>query len=244
MKFLIISILLLAFLMLLLEAFFPRQRYNLIHSWWLRAMAMNACQLFISFVTGTYIDRYLSHFTIFNLNLPAYLQVILGYFVITFVYYWWHRLRHIGIFWDIFHQIHHSPSRLELLTAFYKHPLEIMADGLLTSFILYVLLGMSPALGTSVIAITAVAELFYHWNIKTPYWLGFIIQRPESHCIHHQRGRHHYNYSDLPIWDILFGTFYNPRETKFTCGFKQEKELKLGQMLLFKNVNGVVKNEK
>ena len=30
-------------------------------------------------------------------------------------------------------------------------------------------------------AITGVAELIYHCNIRTPYWLGFIFQRPESH---------------------------------------------------------------
>lgn len=36
------------------------------------------------------------------------------------------------------------------------------------------------------IALTGIAELIYHWNINTPYWLGFIFQRPESHRIHHQ----------------------------------------------------------
>ena len=55
--------------------------------------------------------------------------------------------------------------------------------------------------------LTGIAELFYHWNVRTPHWLGYFVQRPESHCVHHQRGRHRNNYSDLPLWDIAFGTF-------------------------------------
>ena len=54
------------------------------------------------------------------------------------------------------------------------------------------------------------AELLYHWNVSTPAWLGYLIQRPESHCVHHQHGLHRYNYADLPVWDMLFGTFRNP----------------------------------
>nr|MCH9764589.1 sterol desaturase family protein [Alphaproteobacteria bacterium] len=80
--------------------------------------------------------------------------------------------------------------------------------------------------------LTGLAELFYHWNIKTPYWLGFVVQRPESHCVHHQMGWHAQNYSDLPIWDMLFGTFHNPRTFDRSCGFEGNKELQLGEMLL------------
>jgi hypothetical protein len=31
-------------------------------------------------------------------------------------------------FWLIFHQLHHSPSRIEAVTSFYKHPIEILKD--------------------------------------------------------------------------------------------------------------------
>jgi hypothetical protein len=74
-------------------------------------------------------------------------------------------------------------------------------------------------------------ELFYHWNIRTPYWLGFLIQRPESHLVHHQEGLHTYNFSDLPLWDILFGTFRNPREWNARCGFANDREEHLFQLL-------------
>ncbi|NJN40561.1 MAG: hypothetical protein HC807_06620, partial [Gammaproteobacteria bacterium] len=81
------------------------------------------------------------------------------------------------------------------------------------------------------------AELFYHWNVPTPYWIGYIIQRPESHCVHHQMHKHTSNFGDLPVWDILFGTFDNPRKFDAQCGFKDNRELKLGAMLLGEDVN-------
>jgi hypothetical protein len=36
-----------------------------------------------------------------------------------------------------------------------------------------------------------------HANIRTPRWLGYLIQRPESHGVHYGRGIHRCNYSDL-----------------------------------------------
>jgi sterol desaturase/sphingolipid hydroxylase (fatty acid hydroxylase superfamily) len=85
--------------------------------------------------------------------------------------------------------------------------------------------------------ISSVAEFFYHVNIKTPQWLGYIIQRPEMHKVHHQRGRHYYNFADLPIWDMAFGTFRNPKEFTAKCGFSKNREELFVKMLTFQNVN-------
>ena len=83
---------------------------------------------------------------------------------------------------------------------------------------------------------TGIAELFYHWNINTPHCVGYLIQRPESHLVHHQDGLHAYNYADLPLWDIMFGTFRNPREWNERCGFG-DRERRLSEMLIGKDVN-------
>lgn len=61
--------------------------------------------------------------------------------------------------------------------------------------------------------------MFQHANIRTPRWLGYLIQRPESHAVHHGRGIHRYNYADLPLWDIIFGTFRNPETATGEVGF-------------------------
>jgi sterol desaturase/sphingolipid hydroxylase (fatty acid hydroxylase superfamily) len=148
------------------------------------------------------------------------------------VYYWWHRARHESeLLWRWLHQVHHSPARIEVLTSFYKHPFELLLNGVLSSVVLHVLAGLTPATASIVVAITGIAELIYHWNVRTPYWLGFVFQRPESHRRHHERGLHRNNYSDLPLWDMLFGTFDNPRATPATCGFGDAAENQLLRML-------------
>jgi sterol desaturase/sphingolipid hydroxylase (fatty acid hydroxylase superfamily) len=45
-----------------------------------------------------------------------------------------------------------------------------------------------------------------------PHWLGYAIQRPEAHY-RHRAGYPARNYASLALWDILFGTFDNPRRT-------------------------------
>ena len=63
------------------------------------------------------------------------------YFVATFVFYWWHRWRHeVPILWRWLHQLHHSPQRIEVITSFYKHPLEIAVNSVLSTAIVFVLL--------------------------------------------------------------------------------------------------------
>jgi sterol desaturase/sphingolipid hydroxylase (fatty acid hydroxylase superfamily) len=157
---------------------------------------------------------------------------IVGYLAITFVFYWWHRWRHeFSFLWRWFHQVHHSPQRIEVITSFYKHPFEVIANSVLSSGIVYLLVGLSPAAAVGAVLLSGLAELFYHWNVCTPYRLGLFFQRPESHCVHHQDGLHSYNFADLPLWDMLFGTFHNPRHWQARCGFGSDGEHRLFEML-------------
>lgn len=82
--------------------------------------------------------------------------------------------------------------------------------------------------------------IFQHANLRTPRWLGYFIQRPESHAIHHQRGVHAFNYADLPLWDMVFGTFHNPevgRQQKPLQGFYDGASARIGSMLMFRDVS-------
>lgn len=226
--------------LLLLEIAFPGRRWSPVAGWWMRAIGLNVIQAAIVFVAGLTWDRWLQGISLWSFE-PTLGQVggaIAGYLVITFIYYWWHRARHdVPILWRILHQVHHSAQRIELLTSFYKHPIEIALNSFLSAAILYLLCGLSPEGATLAMVITGLAELFYHWNIRTPYWLGFIIQRPESHCIHHRRYWHRQNFSDLPLWDMLFGTFHNPKDVKARCGFEPAQEQRLMEMLRGVDVN-------
>ena len=125
--------------------------------------------------------------------------------------------------WVIFHQVHHSPARIEAMTAFYKHPVEILADSALAALVLYPLLGctLEGALWFNFFA--ASGELFYHSNIRTPRWLKYFIQTPELHSIHHQLDVHHYNFADLPLWDRLFRTYRDAGTFAARCGFPPQQ---------------------
>lgn len=223
-----------AVLLVLLERSKPGARQPHVPGWLARVALLNAFQIGVVYIGVISWDRWLPQLRLWNgAALGMLLGAALGYFVVTFVYYWWHRARHeVSWLWRWFHQVHHSPQRIEVITSFYKHPFELLANGFLSSAILYVLVGLPASTASIVVAITGVAELIYHCNIRTPYWLGFIFQRPESHRRHHETGHHRHNFSDLPLWDMLFGTFDNPRENPTACGFRGTRETQLLRMLL------------
>ncbi|MAM38027.1 MAG: desaturase [Altererythrobacter sp.] len=229
-----------AIVMMLIELVAPGRPWVSVRGWWLRALLLNGFQVAMVFVAGITWDVWLDGISLFDSQalFGFYGSVAFGYLTVTFIYYWWHRARHaLPFLWRWFHQLHHSPQRLEIITSFYKHPVEIAANSVLSSLIIYVLCGLRPEAGVLVVLITGLAELFYHWNVRTPYWLGFVFQRPESHCIHHGKNWHSQNYSDLPVWDMLFGTFHNPRNFEGECGFAESHELRLGDMLLGRDVH-------
>lgn len=206
--------------------------------WYGRAIAINFCQLAISVATNGlwfWLFAGTSMFKFAELNSPV-IEGFIGWFVGTFAFYWWHRLRHAPGFWRVFHQIHHSPTRIEALTAFYKHPIEIFADAGFAAIILYPMLGYSINGAMWFNFFAATGEFVYHSNFKSPRWLKYFIQSPELHSVHHERDVHTYNFSDLPIWDRLFGTYRDTDSFVANCGFPHSNERKLGRMLLLKDV--------
>jgi sterol desaturase/sphingolipid hydroxylase (fatty acid hydroxylase superfamily) len=224
----------------ILERVLPGRPLPHSRNWYLRALLVNFVQLGITLSLArlwTDIFGTQSVFDIAAWEMPA-VEGIFGWFVGTFVFYWWHRLRHHSGFWLIFHQIHHSPSRIEVLTSFYKHPVEIAFNSTLTAVILF------PILGCSILAtfwynfFAATGEYIYHANYKSPKWLRYLIQTPELHSIHHQLDVHKYNFSDIPIWDRLFGTYKDTVSFMPECGFPNQNEERLGEMLVFKDVYG------
>lgn len=223
-----------------LERIVPGWRLPKIRTWPVRVLVINAVQLGVVLVAGATWERWLSSASLFSLSehLNPTQGGLFAYFVATFFFYWWHRWRHESdVLWRLFHQIHHSPRRLEVITSFYKHPGEMVANSIIGSILVYAILGLSVEAGAVYTLCTALGEFFYHTNVKTPRWVGYLFQRPEMHRIHHQHGRQKNNYGDIPWWDMLFGTYENPREWVHTCGFDPEREERLGDMLLYRDVH-------
>jgi len=219
-----------------LERMFPGRELPEAPGWYARAAFLGLCQLGIVLLASVAWNRWLESWSLFHISasMSPLAQGALGWLIGTFFFYWWHRARHdVDFLWKLCHQIHHSPSRIEAITSFYKHPVEILLDSFLSSVIMFTLLGSSTrgAIWFNVLAV--VGEYFYHSNIRTPRWLGYFIQRPEQHSIHHEIDVHAFNYGDITWWDRLFGTFREADDFAPECGFPDGHESNLGRMLLF-----------
>ena len=223
---------------LVVERVWPGRTLPKVRGWYGRAVCMNVMQVALIGAGGLVWNSYFREYALLPLGdwSSPFLEGFFYWFVGTFIFYWWHRLRHAKGFWLIFHQIHHSPSRIEVLTSFYKHPIEIVADSIIAGFFIYFVFGGSAIAGAWTSLFGAAGEYFYHSNIRTPLWLGWFIQRPEHHSVHHQLGVHKYNFGDLTIWDRLFGTFREAPDFAEHCGFPGTSEEQLAEMLVFKDV--------
>lgn len=225
---------------MLLERIVPGWKLPPVRTWPLRVIAVNALQLGVVLLAGVTWEKWLGAWSLLELGsrVSPVEGGLLAYFIGTFVFYWWHRWRHESdLLWLGFHQIHHSPQRIELITSFYKHPGEMVVNSIIGSLIVYSLLGLTLEGGAVFTACCALGEFFYHTNVRTPRWVGFFFQRPEMHRIHHEHGRHRDNYGDIVWWDMLFGTYRNPHTFEGTCGFDAEKEEMLGRMLAYEDVH-------
>lgn len=217
-----------------LERLLPARPLPAVRGRWPRLLAANLCQLAVVLAVGPLTQRALHPLLSLD-RFSTFIAGLLAYLLSTFLWYWWHRARHeIAPLWLGFHQVHHSPARIEVAMAFYKHPLEQVANALLSAAVAGPLFGLSPAAALVYATCSALTEFVYHANIRTPRWLGFFVQRPEMHRLHHARGHHTQNFADLPVWDMLFGTYVNPDRFDGDCGFEDEHQL--GAMLLFQDV--------
>ncbi len=221
------------------EALFPARPLPKVKHWKLKGMTSFAVFFFLSSYLPLLTDPFLSQFQIFDLtslgNIGGGIVAILLYELGVFV---WHRAMHKSNFlWRTFHQMHHSAERMDTYGAFYFSLFDMIGFTFLGSICLALLIGVTPQAVTIMLLATMFLGIFQHTNIKTPHWLGYFIQRPESHTIHHARGVHKHNYSDLPIFDIIFGSFKNPRDYRHETGFYQGASSRIMEMLTFQDIN-------
>jgi sterol desaturase/sphingolipid hydroxylase (fatty acid hydroxylase superfamily) len=163
---------------------------------------------------------------------------IAGFVIAEGVVYAYHRAAHrFSFLWRLGHQVHHSPERVDIAGSVLFHPVEMVIQATLLILTTTIVLGLDPLAAAIVGYLVPFYGMFQHWNIRTPQWLGLVIQRPEAHCIHHRKGLHYYNFADLPWWDMVFGTYRNPRAFNGECGFEGDAPRKLWPMLGFADVN-------
>lgn len=225
--------------LLVFERLAPARSLPEVRGWNLRCLASFVTYFFLSSYLPLLWDAKLAQHRLFDLS---GLGVLGGTLLVLGVYeagvYLWHRAMHgSNMLFRVFHQMHHSAERVDVAGAFYFSLTDMIGWTALGSLSLALLVGVSPQANTAFLLVSTFLGMFQHANVRTPRWLGYFIQRPESHSVHHARDIHAYNYSDLPIFDLLFGTFRNPADFAEEAGFYDGASARIGEMLIFRDVS-------
>ncbi len=225
--------------MLALEAIWPARAYPKVRGWRLLGALSMLAYLAVGTVTPLLLPPELLAYQLLDLSgLGVAGGMIVGFTGLTFVGYWYHRACHrFDGMWRWLHQLHHSAPRLDIGGALMFHPFEMAAYTLIQVGVLVMVLGIDPLAAVLTGYLSAFYGLFQHLNVRTPRWLGYLIQRPESHGNHHQAGVHARNYGDLPLWDLLLGTFVNPERFDAEVGFGGAAHRRVLAMLAGRDVS-------
>jgi sterol desaturase/sphingolipid hydroxylase (fatty acid hydroxylase superfamily) len=133
-----------------------------------------------------------------------------GFVVVEFVYYWFHRLSHRVRWMWASHQVHHSPRQLTFLSAIRLGWTNLLSGGWLL-YLPVVLAGFDPRLILAILAIDLHYQFFLHTEaIGRLGPLEWVLNTPSHHRVHHgsNPGYLDRNYGGMVIvFDRLFGTF-------------------------------------
>jgi sterol desaturase/sphingolipid hydroxylase (fatty acid hydroxylase superfamily) len=213
------------FLMYGVERRLPAREFPKIQWWGFVGVGFMILMMAVAVITpmlipGQWLD---AHRLMNGTRLGVIGGVIAGFIAAELGVYAYHRACHrFAFLWRAFHQMHHGPQRIDIPGSVVFHPLELVAQNVTSIGIIVFILGLEPVAGAIIGYLVAFCALFQHWNVKTPHWIGYIIQRPEAHCHHHEFNVHAYNYADLPLIDMIFGTFKNPVSFEGRVGFEDK----------------------
>src|SRR5688572_9156572 len=160
---------------LVLELFWRARRYELARGWRWRAAAVTLGVFGFTFVVGRAWGAVLPQWSLVDgAALGTWGGALAGVLVYEFLHYWYHRL---------VHQMHHSAESVDAVGAYYLHPLDAALFTACAVIAVYPVLGLTAEAGAIASAFLAFIAAFQHANIRTPYGLGYLIQRPESHGV-------------------------------------------------------------
>ena len=145
---------------------------------------------------------------------PYWMQIVEVIVLADLGVYFAHRAFHAVPWLWRFHAIHHSSEELDWLAATRVHPLDqIVTRGL--SLLPVFTLGFSDVAIGAYMILYGWQSVLIHSNVRINFGpLRWLLASPEFHHWHHSRdrGARDKNFaSQLPLLDVLFGTFHMPR---------------------------------
>jgi sterol desaturase/sphingolipid hydroxylase (fatty acid hydroxylase superfamily) len=223
----------------LLEALFPARPWPARRGWGVAGLGFFVVMVLIGTFSPLLIPPEAFEWTLLDLSgLGPAGGFAVGWAVYTLAGFAWHRACHtFDPLWRWFHQMHHAPVRLDVPSGAVFHPLEMLAYTAITVGTTVWGLGLDPVAGAAIGWWAAFVSFFQHANLRTPRWLGWFVQRPEAHGLHHQPGQPAGNFSDLPLWDVLFGSFVNPERYEGEVGFPDGNDSRWLAMLAGRDAN-------
>jgi sterol desaturase/sphingolipid hydroxylase (fatty acid hydroxylase superfamily) len=152
--------------------------------------------------------------------LPPLLQGFLALLVIDLWGYWMHRVHH-GPLWRS-HAVHHSSERLDWVASLRVHPLNAILQRA-PMVVALLLLGFDLRASAGGAGIAGLYGLLVHARVDWAFGpLRYVLVSPRFHRWHHSP-EVDCNYAGiLPIWDLIFGTFYLPERGPERFGVRGE----------------------
>jgi len=145
-----------------------------------------------------------------NIYLPVTVLALVTLF--DFANYWAHRILHTPLLWGI-HTLHHSDQHMNWTTSYRIHALEYLVMVFSAGFIIGWLQVPTEAAATAGLIRSWYGNYVHSQLGWTHGRLAKVLASPNYHRWHHANVPAAYgkNLCDIfPIWDVMFGTYYNP----------------------------------
>lgn len=116
-------------ILMVVERKYPARPLKHVPGWWKNVLLINFFQLICVITAAFSWEVWFQRPSRMNLSrfLSPGMGGFLAYLINTHFFYFWHKWRHESLLlWRTCHQLHHSASRIETITSFYKHPFEIV----------------------------------------------------------------------------------------------------------------------
>jgi sterol desaturase/sphingolipid hydroxylase (fatty acid hydroxylase superfamily) len=199
----------------------------------LNAVALSAVARHYGFHLGFIDLRFASGKGLLVLAAAVWVSMVIG----DFFFYWFHRALHQStILWQ-HHKLHHMDEQLEAITLNRQNWIEVFIASLLIFApvaLLFKLDKPDPTqLGLLAGTFATVLGTFLgigHMNVRLQAGPASVLYcSPQLHRIHHSRLPQHQDKNfafALPLWDVLFGTYYAPSRDEFPpTGVEGENEI-------------------
>ena len=152
---------------------------------------------------------------------PLWVQVIAVFLISNLWGYWVHRLQHYSEFLWKLHGYHHSVTNIQASNDFVSNPIDYAFRIFLGSLVLGII-GFNPLAIALAGAFSSYGQFSHCGGDIKSGWLNYFFNTPEVHRWHHSaefpsdaKFRYGCNFGvGVSFLDILFGTFYLPKDEK------------------------------